>query len=78
MPKKNLEYRGFKSTELLILVLLVTIGSLLAWHGKLTDQWVNLVSLLFGGFVVGRVGAKSAEAYKDAKQPQSNYTPGVT
>jgi hypothetical protein len=75
--KKNLEYRGLKSTELLILLLLVALGTMLAFYGKLTDQWVNLVIFLFGSFVVGRVGSKGAEAYKEAKQPQSNYTPGV-
>jgi uncharacterized membrane protein YfcA len=69
MVKKNLEYRGFKSTELMILIFLTLAGTALAWIGKLTPEWVNLVIFLFGSFVVGRVGSKGAEAYRDGKQP---------
>jgi uncharacterized membrane protein YfcA len=77
MANKNLEYRGFKSTELMILIFLTLAGTALAWIGKLTPEWVNLISFLFGSFVVGRVGSKASEAYRDGKQPP-NPAQGVT
>jgi len=79
MAKKNLEYRGARSTELHLVLLLWITATGLLWFGKIdAPTWATVSEWTIIGYVAGRIGSKASEAYKDAKQPQSNYTPGVT
>lgn len=79
MIKKNLEYRGAQSTELHLVLLLWITATAFLWFGKIdASTWSTVSEWTIIGYVAGRVGSKASEAYRDARQPQSNYTPGVT
>ena len=78
MSQKNLEYRGARSTELHLVLLLWITATGLLWFAKIdAPTWSTVSEWTIIGYVAGRVGSKASEAYRDAKQPQSNYTPGV-
>ena len=78
MSQKNLEYRGARSTELQLVLLLWITATGLLWFGKIdATTWSTVSEWTIIGYVAGRVGSKASEAYRDAKQPQSNYVPGV-
>lgn len=79
MAKKNIDYRGLRSTELLLCLLVFFTATLLLLLGKITETaWLGACEASVFAFILGRVGSKVSESYRDAKQPQSNYTPGVT
>lgn len=76
--KKHLEYRGFKSTELQVCLLVWFVATYMLIFGKITEvTWLATSEATVFAYVLGRVGSKMSEAYRDAKQPQSNYVPGV-
>jgi hypothetical protein len=76
--KKNLEYRGMYSTELQLCLLVWFTTTYLLIFDKVTEAtWLATSQATVFAYIVGRVGSKMSEAYRDAKQPQSNYTPGV-
>lgn len=78
MAKKNVEYRGLRSTELMLCLLVFFTATLLLFLGKVTETaWMGACEASIFAYILGRVGSKAAESYRDAKQPQSNYTPGV-
>lgn len=78
MAIKNLEYRGARSTELHLVLLLWITATALLWFGKIEPPtWATVSEWTIIGYVAGRIGSKASEAFRDSRQPPSNDIPGV-
>ena len=67
---KNLDYKGFKSTRLIVALVIFAVGTALLGFGKIEGPtWMQLVTWVFGTYAVSEAGAKGAEAMRDRGAP---------
>ncbi len=69
---KNLDYRGYKSTTLR-LVVMTALGAtaLLLWDKVPASSWENIVMASVIAYAFKEVGSKTAEAIRDKDESQS-------
>lgn len=70
MDMKQLDYRGWRSTTLQLVLMVLVIGTALVWFGKISsDNWTTGVLGLVAAYVLRDVASKGIEAAQAIKSP---------
>ncbi|KKK74053.1 hypothetical protein LCGC14_2887600 [marine sediment metagenome] len=63
---KNLDYRGWESTTLRLVLLVFFIGTILLIADKINgDQWITGIIGIVASYVIKESVSKASEAYRD-------------
>lgn len=63
---RHLEYKGWKSTRLqLVVLLLLSVSSAYIWGDVSADQWIGFLEWASTAYGLTEVGSKAAVAYRE-------------
>ncbi len=59
----NLDYKGWKSTRLRLVIACIIMATIAVWFGKVTGaEWLSFLQWAIGLYSLSEVGAKGAAA----------------